>query len=117
MIGEDIELSKLLFELADNHEELQAVSQNLSITTLRYVPLDTDQEDENNETYLNTLNEKLLNDLELGGEVFLSNAIVQEKYCLRSCIVNFRTTKKDIEEIIAIIIREGRIIHKRIQKK
>jgi len=117
MIGEDIELSELFFELADNHEELEAVSQNLSITTLRYVPLDTDQEDENNETYLNTLNEKLLNALELGGEVFLSNAIVHEKYCLRSCIVNFRTTKKDIEEIIELLVREGRSMHTKLQSK
>ena len=40
MIGEDIELSKLLFDLAENHPELEAITQNLSITTLRYVPPD-----------------------------------------------------------------------------
>ena len=115
MINEDIELSKLLFKLANNHKELEAVSQNLSITTLRYVPTDIPPNDKNRVTYLNTLNERLLNALELGGEVFFSNAIVKESYCLRSCIVNFRTSKKDIEEIIEIVVREGRIMHKKLQ--
>jgi len=43
--------------------------------------------------------------------VFISNAIVNEKYCLRACVVNFRTTKKDIREIIDIIIRVGKKTH------
>lgn len=112
MIGEDINLSKLLFILADKHLELQAVTQNLSITTLRYVPLNRTPDNENDEVYLNKLNEALLDRLQQGGEVFLSNAIVQGRYCLRACIVNFRTSEKDIEEIIGIIVREGQNLHK-----
>ncbi len=115
MIGEDIQLSKLLFDLAENHAELEAVTQNLSITTLRYIPLDYNYDMENKEAYLNKLNEALLNELQQGGEVFLSNAIVLEKYCLRGCIVNFRTSKKDIEEIIEIIVREGQKMHRNLQ--
>ncbi|WP_010230896.1 pyridoxal phosphate-dependent decarboxylase family protein [Gillisia marina] len=38
MIQQDIHLSELFFELAEKHPELEAVSQNLSITTLRYLP-------------------------------------------------------------------------------
>lgn len=38
MIGEDIRLSKLLFEKAKQHTELEAITQNISITTLRYIP-------------------------------------------------------------------------------
>ncbi|MFZ1369352.1 MAG: hypothetical protein WAR78_03165, partial [Ferruginibacter sp.] len=67
------------------------------------------------ETYLNTLNEKLLNALQVGGEVFLSNAVVADKYCLRCCIVNFRTSRKDILEIVDIIVRQGRKIHESLQ--
>lgn len=107
LISKNIELSQLLFALAKEHPELEAVSQNLSITTLRYIP--------RNNTLglsdLNALNEELLNRIQTGGEAFLSNAIVNEKYCLRACIVNFKTTTKDIEEIIEIIIREGRELH------
>ncbi len=106
MINEDIELSQLLFEKAKQHPELEAVTQSLSITTLRYVPINY-----SHEAYLNELNEKLLNKLQQGGEVFLSNAIVRDKYCLRTCIVNFRTSRNDIEEIVEIIVREGRKLH------
>ena len=117
MIGEDIQLSKLFFDLAKNHPELEAITQNLSITTLRYVPSDERMNSENKEAYLNTLNETLLNDLQQGGKVFLSNAVVMGKYCLRGCIVNFRTSKKDIEEIIEIIAREGKKMHQKLQEK
>ena len=117
MIAEDIQLAKLLFDKAKDHSELEAVTQNLSITTLRYVPLDYNQDSEKKETYLNTLNEALLNALQQGGEVFLSNAMVKEKYCLRACIVNFRTSAKDIEEIIEIIVREGKKIHQKLHEK
>jgi len=117
MIGEDIELSKLLFQLAENHPELEAVTQNLSIATLRYIPLDSTLNAKNKEAYLNTLNEALLDELQHTGELFLSNAIVKEKYCLRGCIVNFRTSKKDITEIIEIIVREGNKMHQKLQEK
>jgi glutamate/tyrosine decarboxylase-like PLP-dependent enzyme len=116
MIQQDIELSQLLFQLADSHSELEAVTQNLSITTLRFIPKDFSRDSESSEAYLNRLNESLLNQLQQGGEVFLSNAIVDGKYCLRGCIVNFRTSKKDIEAIVAIVVREGRKMHERLQK-
>jgi len=111
LISEDIELSEMLFDLAKKHPELEAVSQNLSITAFRYVPLNYKKGNDD----LNKLNEELLDELQTGGELFLSNAIVNEMYCLRACIVNFRTSKKDIEEIIDIIIREGRKAYSKLQ--
>ena len=110
LINEDIELSEMLFDLAKKHSELEAISQNLSITTFRYIPINYKEGNE----YLNKLNEELLNELQTGGELFLSNAIVNEKYCLRACVVNFRTSKKDIEEVIDIVIREGRKAHSKL---
>ncbi|WP_055443596.1 pyridoxal phosphate-dependent decarboxylase family protein [Lacinutrix himadriensis] len=115
LIREDIELAKYFYTLADHHEALKPISQNLSITTLRYIPTDIKGDNENNAAYLNTLNEKLLNELQKGGELFLSNAIIADQYCLRTCIVNFRTTKKDIEESIKIIVKEGQKIHQMLQ--
>ena len=112
LIGEDIALSKYFAELADKHSELEAVTQNLSIATLRYIPKNLDLVGEERTEYLNTLNETLVTKLQEGGELFLSNAIVKEHYCMRACIVNFRTTKKDIEECIEIIVKAGCEIHK-----
>ncbi len=116
LINEDIELSELFFDLANQHPELEAVTQNLSITTLRYVPLHMRINNEETAAALNKLNETLLNNLQQGGEVFLSNSVIGGKYCLRGCIVNFRTSKKDIEEIIEIIVREGRKIQVQAEK-
>jgi aromatic-L-amino-acid decarboxylase len=112
LIRSNIQFSELLFELAEAHLELEAVSQNLSITNLRYVPL---EEEQNNKEYLDHLNKMLLISLQKDGEVFFSNAIVNQKYCLRGCIVNFRTSKKDIEEIIEIIVREGRKVNQKMK--
>lgn len=100
MIGEDIALARYFFQLATAHPELEAVTHNLSITTLRYVPAQAPPLPDKKETYLNQLNEALLNTLQQEGKLFLSNAIIEGKYCLRACIVNFRTTRKDIEESI-----------------
>jgi len=115
LIREDIALSKYFYELAEKHTELEPITQNLSIATLRYIPENFEEKGEKREAYLNTLNEELLNELQKGGEMFLSNAIVANKYCLRTCIVNFRTRKKDIEECIEIIVKEGRKTHLLLQ--
>ena len=69
MIREDIALSKLFYELADHHPEVEAISQNLSITSLRYVPTDIGAL-ANKEAYLNSLNEALLDALQTGGGYF-----------------------------------------------
>jgi hypothetical protein len=83
---------------------------------LRYIPFNNPINDNFDEAYLNNLNETLLNELQIGGDVFLSNALVSEKYCLRGCIVNFRTSVTDIEEIVEIIVRKGREIHGKLSK-
>jgi len=110
MIREDISLAKLMFDKANEHPQLEAMTQNLSIATFRFVPADIHKIDDR-EAYLNQLNESLVNKLQQGGKAFLSNALIDKKYCLRGCIVNFRTSKKDIEEIIEIIVEEGQRIH------
>ena len=117
LISEDIALAKLLFEQAAAHPELEATTHSLSISTLRYVPGECRDGRPEMATYLNALNEALLNELQHGGEVFLSNAIVRGNYCLRACVVNFRTTAQDIEEIIEIIVREGRKMHHKLQQQ
>ena len=105
MIGDDIKLAAALFEIASNHPELEAVTHNLSITTFRFIPASVADE-----AYLNHLNEELLNRLQKGGEVFVSNAVVDGKYLLRACIVNFRTSLSDIEALAEIVVREGRTL-------
>ena len=107
MIGDDIRLSKMLFELAAAHPDLQAFRQGLSIATFRYVPRDLKPGDEKVEAYLNELNSQLMVRIQKSGEAFLTNAVINGKFLLRSCIVNFRTSAADIEALPEIITRLG----------
>lgn len=113
MIQDDIALARYLYERATNHPELEALTQNLSITTLRYVPseLHATLGQEQTERYLNVLNERLLAAIEMSGEAFLSNAVIDGKYALRACIVNFRASTGDIEAVTELVARLGRQTH------
>jgi hypothetical protein len=42
--------------------------------------------------------------------VFVSNALIEGKYLLRACIVNFRTSLEDVVALPAIVARLGREI-------
>jgi len=115
MIRHNIGLAKNLFELVSKQAELEATSHSLSITTFRYVPHDLSEPSIAGENYLNILNEQLLNNLQAGGKVFLSNAIVDQKYCLRVCIVNFRTTPDNLESLVKIVLEEGGKIDRQLR--
>lgn len=108
MLSDDILLTQELYRLVEAHPELQAFTQNLSITTFRYVPLDLTPGSQQVEAYLNRLNAELLTRLQRGGEAFLSNAVVRETFLLRACIVNFRTSLEDIEALPVLVTRIGR---------
>ena len=113
MIGEDVGLARHLYELAAEHPELEAFTHNLSIATLRYVPLELRASvgSEHTEAYLNRLNQLLLTNLENSGEAFCSNALIEGKSALRFCIVNFRTSTGDIEAVPPLVARLGRQAH------
>lgn len=108
MLADDIELARALFRLASDHPELQAFTQSLSITTFRYVPPDLKPGADETEAYLNQLNTELLTRLQQGGEAYVSNAVIDEAFVLRACIVNFRTSPADIEALPEIVVRLGR---------
>jgi glutamate/tyrosine decarboxylase-like PLP-dependent enzyme len=110
MIGNDIRLAHYLYYLLAGHPEFEALSCGLSITTFRYVPADLrpDIGAAKTEEYLNRLNTDILSKVESSGEAFLSNALVDNKFALRACIVNFRTSLEDIEALPELIIRIGR---------
>jgi glutamate/tyrosine decarboxylase-like PLP-dependent enzyme len=107
MIGDDIRLSKMLFELVGAHPDFEAIRQGLSIATFRYVPRDLKPGDEKVEAYLNELNSQLMVRIQKSGEAFLTNAVVDGKFLLRSCIVNFRTSADDIKILPEIFSKLG----------
>ena len=88
-------------------KNIEVYTDELSIATFRYAPDNAPANEQEKEEWLTRLNTALLNNLQKNGELFVSNAMLNEKYLLRSCIVNFRTSLEDITAIPKIIVRYG----------
>lgn len=109
-ITHDVDLARYLHRVVINHRELEPMTEpGLSITCFRYVPEDLVGHTGADE-YLDLLNERLMFDLQLGGNVFPSNAIVGGRFALRSCIVNFRTEADTMDELAGDTVRLGRLL-------
>jgi glutamate/tyrosine decarboxylase-like PLP-dependent enzyme len=117
MIGDDIRLSQAMADAVRRHAELEFVTQSLSITTFRFVPLDVRSSvgKPDTEHYLDALNREVLDRLQRGGEAFVSNAVIGGRYVLRACIVNFHTTRADVEALPEIVARVGRTVAAEMQ--
>ena len=113
MIADDIRLSQHLDALVHRHPEFEAFTQELSITTFRYVPsgLRSQIGSPHVEKRLDEINQALLTRVEKSGEAFLSNAVVNGKFVLRACIVNFRTSLADIEALPTLLARLGQEVY------
>lgn len=107
MLSDDIRLARELFQRIPQYPALEAFTQSLSITTFRYVPPDLGSGGEEVEQYLDQLNKELLTRLQNSGEAYLSNAVINGKFALRACIVNFRTSLADVEALLPIVVRIG----------
>jgi len=113
LIGDDIALARRMFDKVGAHAELEALTCALSIATFRYVPTDLSPSlgDEERTRYLNELNTALLTRLTENGAIYLSNAVIDDRFALRACIVNFRTSVADVDAVPDIVVREGRLLH------
>jgi glutamate/tyrosine decarboxylase-like PLP-dependent enzyme len=103
-----------LVQSSDDFEMLAPVE--LSIFCFRYVPARLRQAmtaaDEKRrqeiEQKLDALNEQLLIALQRDGHSYLSNALLDGRFGLRGCVMNYRTTAKDMEILLDDLRRIGR---------
>jgi aromatic-L-amino-acid/L-tryptophan decarboxylase len=113
MISDDIALSRRMHAAASAHPEIEAHTQELSISTFRHVPpeLRASTGEERTESYLNELNRAVQQRIETTGDLFVSNAVLNGRYLLRACIVNFNTTAADVDAVPELVARHGRAVH------
>jgi glutamate/tyrosine decarboxylase-like PLP-dependent enzyme len=93
-IEENIACAKYFEELvraSDDFEMLAPVE--LSIFCFRYVPKGFTGD-------LDAFNEGVLVALQRGGSTYLSNARVLGRFALRGCVLNYRTTRADMERVL-----------------
>jgi aromatic-L-amino-acid/L-tryptophan decarboxylase len=100
-----------LVRASDDFEMLAPVE--LSIFCFRYLPVrlkralvgadESRRRKINNE--LDSLNERLLVELQRDGSSYLSNALVRGRFALRGCVMNYRTTLHDMEILLSDLRR------------
>ena len=52
----------------------------------------------------NRFNTTLLKRIQQHGRIYLSNAVIRGKFCLRACIVNHRTTDADVDAVVPEVL-------------
>jgi len=110
MIGDDIDLAGKLYDFVGKEDLLEQGTLALSIATFRFVPRDLrprSRGDGGVTEYLNELNARIATALRLSGRAFVSNAHIEDRYMLRACIVNFRTTVADVKLLPELIVEIG----------
>jgi glutamate/tyrosine decarboxylase-like PLP-dependent enzyme len=101
-------------EAAEDFELLAPVE--LSICCFRYVPPEARrllasagaEERARVEREVSELNGRILRAVQRGGRAYVSNASLRGRFALRASIVNFRTTRRDIEATLDIIREAAR---------
>ncbi len=97
-IRRDLEHARRLEVAVRNTPELQLLAPaTLSAVCFRYVgPVP--------ELERNAFNARLLVRLNARGRVYLSNAVLEERFALRACFVNHRTTPADVDVVVAEVL-------------
>jgi glutamate/tyrosine decarboxylase-like PLP-dependent enzyme len=112
-ISHDAELARYLGARAEESDEFELMTPvGLSITCFRYVPTDLSSSDlrhdgQERDAYLDLLNNRLMTEIQLDGRVYCSNAVLGGRFCLRSCIVNFRTEAEDMDALLDVASELG----------
>lgn len=101
-IARNIELRRHLDRLIEREPRLERISSDLSISCFRFLPPGISDDDR-----LNACNRRILEEINREGEFFMSPTTLDGIYCLRVCIVNFRTRQADIEALVERILRSG----------
>jgi aromatic-L-amino-acid/L-tryptophan decarboxylase len=102
-IEDDLQRAQRLGSSIEGTADLQLMAPiELSAVCFRYVGGAHTEED------LNHINSKILRRVVERGNVYLSNATLQSRFCLRACIVNHRTTNSDVDRVVAEILAVAR---------
>jgi aromatic-L-amino-acid decarboxylase len=99
-IQKDLDLAQRLASAIANQPKLELMAPvELSTICFRHVGVNPLTEDE-----LNRQNADILKRVVQRGHVYLSNATLRGKFCLRACIVNHRTTEADVDSVIPEVL-------------
>jgi aromatic-L-amino-acid decarboxylase len=103
-IAHDAALARYLGELVEEHPDFELMTPpSLSICCFRYAPAGLRGREEE----LDRLNERVLSAVMGDGRVYCSNAVLHGRFCLRACVVNFRTEAEHLELLLEVAAEHG----------
>lgn len=103
-IQKDLDCAQRLAAAIRNTPGLELLAPvELSAVCFRHLVADDASEEERNR-----FNLVLLKRIVARGRVYLSNALLQGKFCLRACIVNHLTKESDIDAVVAEVLAASR---------
>ncbi len=101
-IRRNIELRRQLDERVRQELDLEWLASDLSISCFRYRPAS-----EKNEDRINRTNRTILNELIRRSDYLISPTTLDGRFCLRVCIINFRTSRSEIEGFLSQVLELG----------
>lgn len=107
-IERDLALAARLHARVRAEADLQALTLGLSTVTFRFFPRPGGSGTAPTESALNRWNAELLDRIQRSGVAYLSHAWLGSRFVLRACVVNFRTTARDIDFLPGWVRRTGR---------
>jgi glutamate/tyrosine decarboxylase-like PLP-dependent enzyme len=122
-IADDMAMARYMAERIENDPEFELLAPvPLSICCFRYVPASlraqlTRTSGSQVNSRINQLNERIMHRVQRSGRAYVSNAMLRGKFALRACIINFRTTRADIDLTLEVIRQAAREIEKDEQPK
>jgi aromatic-L-amino-acid decarboxylase len=112
-ISHDAALARYLGQLVEEHESFEMMAPvSLSVCCFRYAPASLQGDEE----ALDRLNERIMTAIHADGRVYCSNAVLDGRFCLRACVVNFRTEAEDIERLLAVAAEHGERLARQIRQ-
>ena len=103
-IERDILFAQKLAGCCGNRGECEVFEpQSFSIVCFRFAPRELRQEAE-----IDQMNKAMLEEIQLGGQVFLSSTMIDGRFWLRACIVNHRARLEDLETLVDVVTCSGR---------
>ena len=101
-IEHDLELARLVADLVRAADDLELICEpTLSIVPFRRIPSSGD---------VDAHNRRLVGALQHDGRLYVTGAVVDGSWCLRPCMVNYRTTEDDAHALVDIVREVGRQI-------
>src|SRR5207237_1766926 len=101
-IEENIACARYFADLVRANDDFEMLAPvDLSIFCFRYRPRGFEGD-------LDNLNEQVMVALQRAGSSYISNASVHGKFAMRGCVLNYRTTRRDMEILLEDVRKAAR---------